>query len=124
MTKLQLLTSFRFQSDHVYVLRRCRRLQVHLITVKTHPHSVGLFRTTDRTVAKTSIWPHPTLTMNRQLCPHRDSNPQSPEGNGHSPKPKTVRPPGSAVIKSSVVKSGSMKWRRTGFTSREKKPSL
>jgi len=27
MTKLQLLTFFLFQSDHVYLLRRCRRLQ-------------------------------------------------------------------------------------------------
>ena len=58
ITKLQLLTSILFQSDHVYLLRRCRRLQVHLITLKTHSRSVGFFRTRDGTVAETSIWPH------------------------------------------------------------------
>jgi hypothetical protein len=62
MTKLQLLTFFFFQSDRVYLLRRCRWLQVHLITLKTHSHSVGLFRTRDGTVAETSIWPHTTMT--------------------------------------------------------------
>jgi hypothetical protein len=55
LTKLQLLTSFLFQSDHVYLLRRCRGLKAHLITLKTHSHSVGLFRTRDRTFAETSI---------------------------------------------------------------------
>jgi len=123
ITNLQLLTSILFQSDHVYLLRRCRRLQVHLFTLKTHSRSVGLFRARDRTVAGISIWPHTTLTRNRQPCPHRDSNPQSQEANGHNTKPKTVRPPGSFAITSGVVKSGSMTWKRTGFTSR-KRPSL
>ena len=44
----------------------------------THTHSVGLLWMGDQPDAETSIWKHTTFTRNRQQCPRRDSNPQSP----------------------------------------------
>jgi hypothetical protein len=55
--------------------RRCRRVQLHLIT-NTHTdklHSVGLLWTRDRLVAETSIWQDATLTSDRHPTPRRNS---------------------------------------------------
>jgi len=42
------------------------------------PHSVGLLRTSDRTVARDLyLTKHPALTRERYPCPQRSSNPQS-----------------------------------------------
>jgi hypothetical protein len=42
----------------------------------THTHTVGLLRTKDRPVAKTSTWQHTTLTR-QTFMPRRDSHAQS-----------------------------------------------
>jgi len=51
------------------------------------PHSVGLFRTSDRPDAETSTWQYTTLTRDRHQCLRRDSNPQSQQSSGHRPTP-------------------------------------
>jgi hypothetical protein len=65
----------------------------------THRHTIfGLLWTNEQPYAETSTCQHTTLTdrqTDRQLCPWRNSNPQSQPASNHSPWPETTRPLGS-----------------------------
>jgi len=63
------------------------------------PQSVGISGTSDQPDAETSTWQHTPLTRNRQLCPRRNSNPQSQQASGRRPTPYTARPLGSALVR-------------------------
>ena len=69
------------------------------ITLNDAPQSVGLFWTSDQSVAETSTWQqHTALKIDRHLCPRWDSNPQSLQESGRRPTPQTARPLGPATI--------------------------
>jgi len=57
------------------------------ITPNDAPHSVGLLRTSDQLVAKTSTWRHTTFTADSRPCPRWDSKPQAQQASGRRPTP-------------------------------------
>ena len=87
------LSFFLSQSDLFYLLTV--GVEVSCCTWShtwTHTHSVGLLWTRDGPVAEASIWQHTTHTRDRQPCPRRDSNPQSQQASGLSPRGHRDRP--------------------------------
>ena len=68
------------------------------------PHSVRLFRMSDRPVAETSTWQHTALTRGGYPCPQRESNSQSQQASGRRPTPWTARPPGLTYFPYSSVR--------------------
>ena len=62
------------------------------------PQSVGLLWTSDQVGAEHSTLRHIALTTDRHPCPRQNSNPQSQETRGRTPKPQTAQPLGSAGI--------------------------
>jgi hypothetical protein len=50
------------------------------------PQSVGFLWTVDQPVAENTTWQHTTFTIDWSPCPRRDSNPQSSQASGPTPK--------------------------------------
>ena len=62
------------------------------------PQSVGLLWTSDQLDAETTTTQHTTLTTDRHRCPQTNSNPESLQTSGRSPRFFRARPLGSAKL--------------------------
>jgi hypothetical protein len=89
---------------HIFFIARHPYVGVCLLSVEVSrsysdtPHSIGLFWTSDRSVAETSTWQHTTITRKIHPCHRRESNPQSKQENDRRHTPYTARPLGSDFI--------------------------